>query len=160
MRVDNDMRVHVESGTPSPRQIERAQRCAATTDERGSRDLDSRPAASRDPPGEPALYSRPRSVLAERHTLSPPDRACAAGAAPGTHQPPRSAATDRGGRDRGRKFVGNTAWTRCVIYMAARAASGPAPAKRSTKARQQAASAGWSMGTRCLPSGRKTWFRV
>ena len=26
MRVDNDMRVHVESGTPSPRQIERAQR--------------------------------------------------------------------------------------------------------------------------------------
>ena len=44
--------------------------------------------------------------------------------------------------------------------MAARAASGPAPAKRSTKARQQAASAGWSMGTRCLPSGRKTWVRV
>eukprot|EP00964_Phaeocystis_antarctica_P133244 scaffold97453_cov51-Phaeocystis_antarctica.AAC.1 len=41
--------------------------------------------------------------------------------------------------------------------MAARTASGPvAPAKRPTNARQHAASAGGSMGTRCFPSGRKT----
>ena len=65
MRVD--MRVRVESGTPSPRQIERAQRCAACSDETDGplltdeglptpeRLIDSRPAASRDPPGEPAL---------------------------------------------------------------------------------------------------------
>ena len=114
MRVD--MRVRVESGTPSPRQIERAQRCAATTDEGLPRSRFStggvpRPARGTRSIDRGASWRTPRGIKHGRcrTTARGPSRGAGRGGVYGelplTHQPPPSAATDRGGRDRGRKML-------------------------------------------------------